>query len=371
MSSILALAVAIFIPIGYMVWVSKRDYFETRKMLLIYACFVWGLIAYGIVSILQSNFIAYNLLTRDEVVRFGAPILEELFKGAILLYLVRRLDFTYFVDGAIYGFTVGIGFAIIENVEYVFANPDSALALAFLRVVSANLIHATASGSIGIALGWARFERADSSRRQLALLASILVAMALHMAFNNLVVNGVPILVPVLIGCGGGVIIYVVMRRGLRIMKGWVDEELKSDASITSHEINAVNQLETVDAALAGFKERFGEKNAALAKELLLAQAQMGIYKRVAEKQQDETLRRSAEARTNGLRADMEKNRKKLGAYCMLFLRNIFPESASPLWDRLDAALQERAAPKSEAGTGLWITLERRVTESASKGEGQ
>jgi RsiW-degrading membrane proteinase PrsW (M82 family) len=371
MTSILAVTVAVIIPFGYMVWVSRRDFFETRKVELVRVCFVWGMIAYALVYIIQSNFISYGLLTRDQVVRFSAPILEELIKGAILLYLIRRADFTYFVDGAIYGFTVGIGFAIIENVDYVIANPSSALVLAFLRVLSTNLIHATASGSIGIALGLARFERSNSARRQLTLLASVIVAMALHMAFNALVNSNVPILIPILVGCGGGAAVYFIMRRGLRIMKGWVDEELNSEASITSNEISVVNQLETVDTALAGFKERFGERNAATAKEVILAQAQMGIYKRSAEKQQDEELRRSAGRQVAALRASMDENRKKLGAYRMLFLRNIFPEDASALWSRLDATLQERMAPKSEAGKGLWTALDQRATESMPKGEGQ
>ena len=34
------------------------------------------------------------------LVRFIAPIEEEIFKGLILLFLVRRKQFTYFVDGA-------------------------------------------------------------------------------------------------------------------------------------------------------------------------------------------------------------------------------------------------------------------------------
>lgn len=369
LASTLALAVAIIIPTAHMMWVSKRDFFETRKTHLVYACFLWGWIAYAILYIIQSNFIAYGLLTRDQVVRFGAPILEELLKGAILLYLIRRADFTYFVDGAIYGFTVGIGFAVIENVEYVAANPSSALALAVFRALSTNLIHATASGSIGIALGLARFERSDSARRQLTLLSSILAAVALHMAFNNLVDSGLPIMVPILIGCGGGAVIYFVVRRGLRIMKGWVDEELKGEFSITSHEIKVVNQLETMDTALAGFKERFGDQSVVVAKEILLAQAQMGIYKRSAEKQQDEKLRQSAQDQVAALRERMNENRKKLGAYRMLFLRGIFPENASPLWGRLDAALQERAALKSEAGKGLWTSLDQRVTESMPKGD--
>jgi len=48
-----------------------------------------------------------------------APIVEEVFKSLILLYLVRRANTTFFVDGAVYGFAAGIGFAIAENMLYL------------------------------------------------------------------------------------------------------------------------------------------------------------------------------------------------------------------------------------------------------------
>ncbi len=196
LASIPALAVATLIPFGYLYWISQRDFFETRKVRLIQISFVWGLVAYGLAYLIQSNIIQQGILTGDQVVRYSAPILEELLKGAILLYLIRRADFTYFVDGAIYGFTVGIGFAIIENFEYIINNPSAAIALALMRVLSTNLIHATASGSIGIALGLARFERSGSMRRIGYLLLSILVAVGIHMGFNNLVSNNAPSCLP-------------------------------------------------------------------------------------------------------------------------------------------------------------------------------
>lgn len=378
LASLPALAVAILIPMGYLYWVSKRDFFETRKVRLIQICFVWGVAAYALAYILQSNLIGSGILTKDQVVRFSAPILEEILKGAILFYLIRRADFTYFVDGAIYGFTVGIGFAIIENFEYVIFNPTTAVTLALMRVLSTNLIHATASGLIGIALGLSRFESTRSSRRQWTLLISILLAMGLHMTFNNLVSNRAPILLAILLGCGGGVLIYFIMRRGLKIMKGWVEEQLTQEEAattgrqmVTSHEASVVQQLERVDHILIDFSARFGVEKTALAKEMLLTQAQMGIYKKAVEKHQDEKLREAAEKQVAALREKMNEHRKKLGTYCMLFLRNIFPEGSSPLWGQLEIIMQLQKAPREAAGTGVWTTLTQRVTDSASKGETQ
>ncbi len=289
-------------------------------------------------------------------------------KGAILLYLIRRTDFTYFVDGAIYGFTVGIGFAIIENFEYVLSNPSAALTLALMRVLSVNLIHATACGSIGIALGLSRFERSGSLRRIGILLLAILVAVGIHMAFNNLVSDNAPLLLAILLGMGGGFFIYIIMRQGLKIMKGWVDEQISQEQSVTNREASIVRKFENVDDILVDFSKRFGAEKTALAKEILLAQAQMGIYRKTAEKHQDEKMRKAAAEQVEALREKMNENRKKMGAYRMLFLRNIFPEDASPLWGRLETILQERMAPKEKAGTGLWTALNTRVPKDRGKG---
>ena len=52
--------------------------------------------------------------------RYGAPVVEELFKGAILVYLIRASKIGFNIDAAIYGFGLGAGFAIIENLYYVY-----------------------------------------------------------------------------------------------------------------------------------------------------------------------------------------------------------------------------------------------------------
>lgn len=378
LASIPALAVAVIIPIGYLYWVSKRDFFETRKVRFIQICFLWGWTAYLLAYILQSNMISMEILSRDQVVRFSAPILEEILKGAILFYLIRRPDFTYFVDGAIYGFTVGIGFAIIENFEYVISNPSAALTLALMRVLSTNLIHATASGLIGIALGYSRFERSSSRRRQLTLLFGVITAMTLHMAFNNLVSNRAPLLVAIVLGIGGGFVIYLIIRQGLKDLRGWVEEQLKREdaavthtETVTTHEASVVQKLNTLDKVLEEFKIVFGEQKTILAKEMILAQAQMGIYKKTAEKHQDEAMRKAAKEKVRELREKMNEIRKKMGFNSMVYLRSMFPENSDIVWRKLELTLQTQKAPREAAGTGVWTMLNQRVTESGEKGDAE
>lgn len=378
LASFPALLVATIIPAGYLYWISKRDFYETRQVRLILICFVWGVAAYALAYLVQSNLIHGGILTKEQVVRYLAPILEEILKGAILFYLVRRADFTYFVDGAIYGFTVGIGFAVVENFEYVTSNPAAGISLALMRVLSTNLIHATASGMIGIALGYSRFERSSSSRRQLTLVFGTLIAMAIHMTFNNLVSNRAPLLVAIFLGLGGGLVIYLIMRQGLKNLHGWVEEQLqREDAAVTggetvtSHEASVVQKLDEIDMVLVKFKDVYGERYTKIAKEIVLAQAQMGIYKKTIEKHQDEAKRQAASEQVAALREKMNENRKQLGSMKMLLLRTLFPEDSNLLWRRLEKALETQKAPREAAGKGLWTTLNQRAAETTSKGEAE
>ena len=72
----------------------------------------------------------------------------------------------------------------------------------------------------------------------------------------------------------------------------------------------------------------------------------------------------------DALREKMNDNRRRMGAYCMLFLRNIFPEDVSPLWGRLEMILEEGMAPKEMAGKGLWTRINDRLPAKPDTNEG-
>ena len=363
--TLIALLFAFTIPLVYLYFVFyKRDFFQTSDTRTMILCFLWGALAYLMAAKINSTLIRNGIMSVDNLVRYGAPVIEEILKGAILLYLIRRANFTYFVDGAIYGFTTGIGFAVFENVEYVMGNPSVAMALALARVFSTNLIHATACGAIGIALGLSRFERSGSTRRLTTLLASVVIAMGLHIAFNNLVSRGAPIVLAFVVGLSGAGLILYSLKRGMDELKGWVNEELSADRRVSVNETKIIDQFEQVDSLMAPFAIRFGAPKTALAREMLLLQAQMSIHHHTAEKHRDEKMRAAAEEQARALRAKMDAIRNELGWYCMLQLRGMFPEKGSS-WREMMAALPQ--APKDKAGTGVWSTINKKTERTAAE----
>ena len=302
----------------------------------------------------------------ETTVRFVAPIVEEILKALILIYLVRQTHFTYFVDGAIYGFAVGIGFAVFENYQYLL-DSSAALNLAIARVISTNLMHATASALVGIALGFSRFQR--FSGRIALLLTGWLGAMGVHVAFNNMVtrVSSVYLLLYAA-GAGflGAVVIGLAIRRGLAEQKVWIEETLGDADRVTTGEAAVVHRLSDMREILAPLAEIFGPEKASAIEKFLLVQARLGIQRKTLEKLVDEKMKSAVEEQMAELRAEMDEARRSVGTYCMLYLRNIFPEEASPLWGRLETLIPEQSA-SAKGGPSLWSTLGERTDQVAER----
>ena len=65
--------------------------------------------------------------------RYVSPFVEEVLKGAYLVYLIRSRRLGFMIDAAICGFAIGTGFAIIENSYYLGTRADLSLAACVLR----------------------------------------------------------------------------------------------------------------------------------------------------------------------------------------------------------------------------------------------
>ena len=108
-----ALFIATTVPLLFLFLIHTLDLYGTGSRRALLLSFAWGalsvFIAVATYRLLQARL---AFLDEDALAFFIAPILEELVKALVLIYLIRRPTFTYFVDGAIYGFAAGIGFAV-------------------------------------------------------------------------------------------------------------------------------------------------------------------------------------------------------------------------------------------------------------------
>jgi RsiW-degrading membrane proteinase PrsW (M82 family) len=364
---IVAYLIATLIPLVVLFVIYKSDVFSVRTFRFVLLCFLWGTLALGAAYIFNSTLLRQGWITREQLVRYEAPIAEEILKALILFFMVRRPELTYFVDGAIYGFAVGIGFAVVENYTYL-AGSNSALGLAIGRVISTNLIHATCSAILGIAFAQSRFQR--GYRRSGMILFGLVTAVAFHLAFNNMVdrvSSGLLILFAAFLGIGGAFLIGLVMRIGLSHERDWIEEKLGMEDRVTVQEARVVQRFSEMSHLLAPLAERFGNEKAAKIEKFLTTQAQLGIKRKTLEKLADEKMRQSVGKQMAELQKQMDEARREVGAYAMLYLRSTIPAESSPIWSRLETLIQERAAARAASGgMNLWANLEQKTKKSAT-----
>lgn len=362
----LAIGVASLIPLIFLWGIRTLDLYGTGKFYKNVITLLWGVIAYLLAAQINPAMLQAGWVTRSQVVRITAPIVEEFLKALILIYLVQRADFNYVVDGAIYGFGAGIGFAIVENIEYINGHADIALTVALTRVFSTNLVHATGSGIIGTALA---FRRANPSwKGWLFTLLGYAFSMSFHMIFNTMVSAGTYLIVAVVFGGAGLGLIWYVIRSGMNTQKQWVGEKLGEADRVTQSEVKAVTKIEALQKEiLVPVEERFGPAKVPLVHSMLLKQAEMGIKRKLLDSTANEGKRREIERIIQDLGKEMDVLRNQIGFYCMMFVRTVYLEQDVKIWDSINARIAESST--GQKGGGLWDRATDRVKSSKSQEE--
>jgi len=151
---IISLFVAAATTVGwsYMYW--RRDRFEPEPRGLLLKLFIAG----ACVTLLAGlvNGIFDLILPAGFVLILVAPPVEELSKIAVVLLVAYRSQhFTQVVDGAIYGISCALGFAVVENLEYAV---DFGVGILVTRSILLPLGHLLFTGVAGYYLGKAKFE---------------------------------------------------------------------------------------------------------------------------------------------------------------------------------------------------------------------
>lgn len=363
----ISILIALIGPVAFLLLLRRFDLHKTAKFNLNILTLIFGLVAYMIAVWVNRSVADAGLATRIQIVRMVAPFAEEILKSIILIYLVSRADFNYVVDGALYGFGAGIGFALVENVEYVTGRPDLALTIAVARVFSTNLVHATGSGLIGTALGYSRGEK-RKGRGALAIAVGYVLAILFHAAFNTMVNAGTFLAFAIIYGAIGVTLIWYIIKRGLQVQKEWVAEKLGMADRVTQEETRVVSNIETVNEVLQPIEARFGAETTSLVRSLIYKQAEIGIKRKLIESAPNEARKREIEEIIEGLVRDINQLRSRVGAYCMMMVREVYLSSDLQIWSLLNARIA--AAGLGQKGGGLWDRVTERLRESPpSQGE--
>jgi len=362
MDLMFALILAVIIPMIFLGMILKADFYQVGRYHIILISLGGGVIAYLFASLTISTLRISSTLDPLTIKQLIAPALEEGLKGLVLLCLLFRFRFTFSVDGALYGFATGIGFAILENFEYAIHTPSIPDVL--LRTLSANLVHASSSAMIGIALGIFYWRKTRSGWPVLAL--GLLLAIGQHVFFNIMVERAASPMIAIGIAIFGVGLIYLALQRGKKQAQGWIKQKLGMDDRVTPGEAAAVDRLPGMDDLLFPVLERFGPETASKVETLLCLQARLGIKRKTLERfHKDDRTGNAVRAEIGEMQSEMETVRREIGVYAMLFVRGLFTEEMVSIWEGIQVKVREQSALNGgQKGGGLWSSLEERLKSS-------
>jgi RsiW-degrading membrane proteinase PrsW (M82 family) len=169
--------------------------------------------------------------------RYVAPLTEEILKGLYVAWLLRRKRVGFVVDGAILGFAVGAGFALVENVEYLSSLADTRVWLWIVRGFGTAVLHGATTAILAILAKVLSDRHPD--RLLMALAPGLATAVGIHSLFNHVLLP--PLAATGILLLALPPLLVVVFERSEQATRDWLgvglDDEVELLRSILSAEI--------------------------------------------------------------------------------------------------------------------------------------
>jgi RsiW-degrading membrane proteinase PrsW (M82 family) len=229
----------VFIYLGLLLFLDSYKLVRPGRILAIIGQGILAaVLAWGANSILMK----YCSLSFDDYSRFIAPIVEESLKAGFIIRLMKTGKIGFLADGAIYGFAVGAGFALFENIYYYSQLNTANPMIWIIRGLGTAIMHGSCTACFAITAkalaekGSVRFVAGSG----LALCGAVL----LHGTFNAFLLPPIVatalqiVLLPVIV-----VLVYIKSESGL---KGWLEIGLDTDMEI----LNAIHSGQFLDTRI-------------------------------------------------------------------------------------------------------------------------
>ena len=185
--------------------------------------------------------------------RYLAPFVEEAAKGLAIVWLVRANRVGFLVDAAIYGFAIGTGFALVENLYYWYSLDSPSVALWVVRGFGTAVMH---GGTTAIfAIVGKTLSEVRGLPRGGGWAVGLLVAAAIHSAFNHFFLS--PVMSTALILVVLPPLIFSVFRRSEKALEAWLSVGFDADTQVLEMILAGTISQSPVGAYLQSLKERF------------------------------------------------------------------------------------------------------------------
>jgi len=162
--------------------------YTRRNVGWVILCLAWGALGYETVILLNPKLLEMGV-SNQAISILIIPVVQQIFVVLGVFFVVWREKFDNLIDGAVYGFATGLGYAAYENIISMPPYMDQGIESASLQSFSLSMVYATASGIIGIAISQFYFRHRE--KRIILLLSGLGAGIGYIVLFNLLVANNI------------------------------------------------------------------------------------------------------------------------------------------------------------------------------------
>lgn len=192
------------------------------------AAILYGASAAGVSYLLYINLSVQLPMDADQYSRYIAPLVEELTKSLLIIFLIARHKVGFPVDASIAGFSVGAGFAAVENIYFLNALGDVGLHIWFIRGFGTAVMHCSTTALLALLTLQLR------DRRELTLplsaLAGFVSAYLVHSIFNHFPLDPLPMTLLELLVLPP--IVFWVFQRSEHVTQEWLGVGFDTDQEL-------------------------------------------------------------------------------------------------------------------------------------------
>src|SRR6202165_5528404 len=184
-ANILEAALVGLLPVlGFLAALLYLDSYKLVKLRAIITIVAAGALIAGASYVVNGYTLDLVRIDMTYFSRYVAPVTEELLKGLIVVALIRTHRIGFLVDAAIFGFAVGTGVAMVENLYFLRLVPDAGMGTWIIRGFGTAIMHGGATAIFAV-MGLALLERTPKATVR-GLVPGFGLAVVLHSAFNHL-----------------------------------------------------------------------------------------------------------------------------------------------------------------------------------------
>ena len=192
------------------------------------AVFIAGIVISILAYYINDYFYSLELFSKNNYFTFAFPVIEEILKYLLLIFIFKKNYIGFMTDGAIYGFLIGSGFAFSENIYYYLNIEDTNLMLNIIRGFGTAIMHGCTVSFAGILLVF--LTDMYKMKKTISILLAIIPSFVIHSFYNAFLLP--PIVQSVIILMIFAIITDYIFKLSEKRILNWINSELDEEIQI-------------------------------------------------------------------------------------------------------------------------------------------